>query len=332
MNLKSRIPKDTSFLLRILIYFTIACATLILTRMISSLFISFFLTVISVSLFALLFSHTGYLAIVLCLISTAFIALTDSYDAALLLFPHMVLAGAIGLSVKYKVRPSNTILISTSAYLLSTLVFGAAGIILTSGISFLIEFVKNIPAEIDKAYALLADIVNTILKVEIKNTDILVSNAKALLIGIVLSSFVVSVCIAYFSTIAAARIACDKKIYSGKSMVDIKPSVISVWIYIICVVISVFFVSGSDKIHFYTHLSTNLVTVLTPIFVFTGIYYLANIKFKVEHANPGFTIFILIISLLLLQLQVIVYYLSYCGLTYTLKSHYTDKLNIGTIQ
>lgn len=332
MNLKSKISENTSLLLRILIYFTVACATLILTRMISSLFLSLFLTVISVCLYALLFSHTGYLAMVFCLLPTAFIALTDSYAAALMIFPHMILAGAIGLSVKHKVRPSNIILISTSAYVLSTLVFGVSEMILTSGTSFLVEFVKNLPSEIDVFFSRLTELVNTIPEVDIKNADIIVSNAKALLIGSVLSAFVVSVCITYFATIAVARIACDKKIYSGKSMVDIKPSVISVWIYIICVLISVFFVSGSDKIHFYTHLSTNLVTVLTPIFVFTGIYYLANIKFKVEHANPGFTIFILVISLLLAQLQIIVYYLSYCGLTYTLKSHYADKLNIGSIQ
>ncbi|MBE6606175.1 MAG: DUF2232 domain-containing protein [Ruminococcaceae bacterium] len=331
MNLKSKIPQNTSVLLRILIYFAFGCAGVILTRTINSLFLSFFLTVIVVCLFALLFSHTGYFAIIFCILPTVFIALTDSYSAALLLFPHMILAAVIGLSIKHRVRPSNTILIATSAYLLSMLLFGSAEIVLTSGISYLIGFLKNLPSEIDNFFVLLTDILNTIPEVDIKSTDIIVSNAKALLVGSILSAFVVSVCITYFSTVVLARIARDKKVYSGKSMVDIKPSIISVWVYIICVLISVFFVSANDKIYFYTHLSTNLVTVLTPIFVFTGIYYLANIKFKVEHANPGFTIFILVVSLLLAQLQIIVYYLSYCGITYALKTYYADKLSMGTV-
>ncbi len=326
MNFKFADKYDFNAILRVIIYFVAGCIALVLTRTMSSVLISFTLTIISVCALALLFARMGYSALILSLIPVLFIGFTDSYTAAFTSASYVILAAAIGISLKNNARPSDIILVSSSAYVLVSVVFVATDLILANGFLSFSEYLGVLNNNLNEMLNRIVATYSEITGLAVNNTSELITNAKALLPGSIISAFVISACISYFATIALSRVVRDTEIYKGKTMFDIKPSHVSAWVFVISIIFSAFFGTGQSDIHFYTYLPTNLSTILSPVFVFSGIYYLVNIKFKVEHASPAFTIFVFAASLLTGMFQIIIVYLAFCGTSYTLKMALAAKI------
>lgn len=319
MNHSLRNDLAPTVILRLFLYFAASCGAIVLSQTISSFLLSLLTFLPAVSFMALLFAHIGYPAALLSLIPMILIGVIDGIEAALLVAIIAVLAAVIGISLKKGVRPSETILLASSTYFIGYALYIVAVSFIVNGSFSVTEFFKNISLSLDELISQLVKALNNVSEVKTANTYALSSIVKALSLGTYIAYQTVVTCLAYLFTVAAARITKDKKIFTIDAMFDLKPSIITVAVYIICIVFSPITFSSVTETHFYTYLTTNIATILTPIFFFTGIYYLAKIKFKVEHGSTFFPIIVVIISLVFGMIQLLVIYLSFCGVMYSIR-------------
>ena len=307
-------------ILRVSLYFLSACVMLFLSRMFNSFLFSLITALIYVCLFALFCSHTGFKGAVFIVLPLLAVLFTDGYQTVLLTLPSLLLASAIGLSMKSDCRPCESVIISTVIYSASSLLFNIISVLVGKTFSSPADYFSKISSMLDQLFVEAAAIITETTGTVINNLNAIMSTAKILMIGGILSAFLCITIIYYYATVLISQLTRDHTIYKGTSLYDIKPSRISAWVYIICFILSSMISSDvKSEIHFYTYLPTNISIILTPIFTFTGIYYLKNIRVKAERKSLAFPLVILIISILLGMYQLIILYLNYCGLSYTLK-------------
>lgn len=306
-------------ILRLFLYFAASCTAIVLSHTMSSFLLSLLTFLPAVAFMALLFVHIGYLAALLSLIPIIFIGLTDGIESALAVAIIAVIAAVIGISVKKGSRPSETVLFASSAYFVGYALYIVAVSLISNGAFSLTQFFKDLSLSLDELILELVKALNNVSEVKTADVSALSSVVKALSIGAYITYQATVICLAYLFTLAAARITKDKKIIIADSMFDLKPSIITVVVYIICIVFSPMIFSSAAETHFYTYLTTNIATILTPIFFFTGIYYLAKIKFKVEHGSLFFPIIIAVMALVFGMIQLLVIYLSFCGVMYSIR-------------
>ena len=70
----------------------------------------------------------------------------------------------------------------------------------------------------------------------------------------------------------------------------------------------------------------NILLILTPILLFSGVYYVFKIKFKVEHSSPLMLIISIVVSLFGAY-PILIFYLALSGVTYSFK--YSNLKNRG---
>ncbi|MBQ7821442.1 MAG: hypothetical protein IJ391_04075 [Clostridia bacterium] len=329
MNISSSKKLTPEILFRLFLYFAASTAAIILSYVISSSS-SFILTpVLSTVFFALFTAHTGVIAAAFALIPICFIGFTAGISAAVSVGMSVLVACVIGLSIKKGTRPSFTVMYAASALVLSEAVYTVCYSLITTGTFSVTEYFTAISDMVDYSVNTLAQYLSNTpeLKLTIPNPEVYSDAMKAVFAGIYIMVQTVIASVIYLLTLTAAKLTHDSKVYSGHELFDLKPTLATVWVYVLCLAFSPI-LSSSTEIHFYTHLTTNIVTVLTPIFLFAGIYYLVNIKFKVEHGAPTFLIMTAIFTVVFGMFQLLFIYLIFCGVTYAIK--YRSKKDADT--
>ncbi len=326
MKFKPAFKFDMVSALRLLLYYAVAIISLLLSRVMGSVILSVIFCTVSIAFFTMLFSKNGIITILPSLLPIVLIGFTESVISAMSAFIIVIVSASFGLSLRKRLRPVETVLITSAVFLVFSLCFAVVENVMSSGYFSIKESVSRILTLLDNTIAGVADAYKTTTGYSISNLGYISSTLKAILVGLTLSSYISATCFYYFLTMLIAKIIREKDVYSEKKSFEIMPSRASAWVFIVCVFISLFFTATSANVRFYTHLPTNIMIILSPLFIFAGIYYLFNIKYKVEHASPVFTIIVIIASLLFGLIQIIPVYIAFSGITYTLR--YGEKNGI----
>lgn len=304
--------------LRLFLYFAVFTCGMVLSQTLSSLFLSLATVLISVVAFSLLYYRIGCISLLTVLIPLAFIGLSSGISALLSAALIPILATALAISIKKGLRPSDTIVVSTVVYILAAAAVLTLQMLLANGAFSPKELFNALSDTIDSTTEALLSELSSLASVTNVNGNMIASTVKAMFIGGYIAMQLLVVLLAYYSVLWAARLTRDARFPQSTELFDVKPRAVSAWIYTLCLLFSPISYSSTTSIHFYTYLTTNLATVLTPLFFFTGIFYIANIKFKKEHGNPLF--FVLSIAAALFGIyQLLVIYLAFCGVVYTIR-------------
>ena len=315
--MKQKLDKNSA--LRLLLYCAAAIISLILARVMGSVLLSVILCTVSVAFFTMMFSTVGIPAILPSLIPIIVICFSESVISALSSLTIVIIAASFGLSARKKLRPVETILIASAIFIVFSAALAVLEIIATNGNFSVKESLGNIVTILDKTLAGIAETYKTATGHTISNISYISSTLKSMLVGVVLSSYIAATSFYYMLTVLCAKLVRESSIYKGKKSFEILPSRISAWVFIVCAVISLVFAVNHADVRFYTHLPTNIIVVLSPLFIFAGIYYVFNVKYKVERTSPVFTIIVLVASLLFGLVQFIPLYFAFSGITYTLR-------------
>lgn len=233
-----------------------------------------------------------------------------------------ILASTIGISIKKGLRPSDTIVVSTVVYILAAAAVLALQMMLANGVFSPKELFTALSDTIDSATEALLSELTSLSGISNVNGNMIAATVKAMFIGGYIAMQSLVVLLAYYAVLWAARLTRDAHFPQSTKLFDVKPRAASAWIYTLCLLFSPISYSSITSIHFYTYLTTNLATILTPVFFFTGVFYIVNVKFKQEHGSPLFLI-LSIAAALFGMYQILVIYLAFCGIIYTIR--YTKR-------
>lgn len=303
---------------RLLAYSAASFAGLVLSRTLASPLLTFITILICVSFIAMLVCRVGRIAFIPALLELVFITVAGGAYEAFSILPYIILAFALGYGLKRALRPSDTVVIASSLFI------GVGAIIIPivnyidSGVFSITDIFMSLSLEIDEAINTIANDLSATLGMEIIDVTQAASTVKAIAPGTYIAMQTLAVCIAYYFTVLLAKLIRDKHVYTDVDILDIKPHKISSFIFIICMLFSPVSHTSTSNIRFYTFLTTNIVLILMPIFVFTGIYYVLTIKFRKNHENPIFFTAVLILTFVFKLYPLLILYFTFNGHTYTL--------------
>ena len=203
-------------------------------------------------------------------------------------------AVAAGYTFRHKKKPVNAIVSISFAYAIYIIIAYVALTFIVKGTFSFKEELNWILNQINENTTLSMEMITAGVNFDSTIIESVSVFYKALSVGIYIASIVVQACITYFATAFYFKIIkSDSAICSG-SIFDVITSRITAVIYIVCMIATMFSNVSANNLNYSSMLPQNLLLILTPVLVYSGIYYIVAIKFKVEHASP----FMLILSLI----------------------------------
>ena len=185
--------------------------------------------------------------------------------------------------------------------------------------------IELVSSYIENNVSALFESISSINRVDLGNVDVFISLAKAVAVGTYITVGVSKSCMIYFVTAILFKITkLDKNIMST-GIFNVITSKVTAIIYIICLLFTLFSGVSPDNIKYYSMLAQNVLLILTPVLIYSGIYYISTIKFKIEHSSPFMLVLSIIISLLGAY-PILIFYLALSGVTYSLKYSELKKI------
>jgi hypothetical protein len=293
---------------------------MILSNIITSVSTFIIVPAISIAFTALLFANLGFYAAILMLIPIAVIGAVSGLSPALSAFMTILFAAVLGFSIKKRVRPSFTVTFGACTLVLTSVIYIVGYSIITTGGFSASEYFASLSDTFDTVALSIAKLINESGEFNFTLDASVYSTAmKSIFIGVYIAAELIISCVAYLATLVISRWVKDAVAdFKDFSLFDIKPTTSTVIVYIISLVASPI-MSSSAQVHFYTHLATNISLIISPIFFFAGIYYLAKIKFRTEHGSPLFLIISVAAVLLFGLLPILPIYVTFCGVVYSIR-------------
>ncbi len=314
-------------LFRMFLYFAAGCITIILSNTVTSAASMIIFPIISAVFCALLFAGVGLYAYIPLLIPVVIIGFVSGIDAVLSTLVIVIVSSVLGISIKNNTRPSFTIAYTTSAFALLSAAYIVISSILATGSFSVTEFFNLISDSFDSVAAAFSQAVSQTPELGITiDAEAYSTVLKSVFAGVYIAVELILVCIYYYLTLFSASIFKDPVLKTEHSLFDIKPTVITVWVYMICLVLSPA-ASYGTSVHFYTHLTTNILTVLCPLFFFSGMYYITRIKFRKERSSPLLLIIAAAATVFFGLFSVLLIYVIYCGIVYSIRYRIKNTKN-----
>ncbi len=311
--------------IKLIISLLVGVVSVLLTR-ISFIYVpSLLLFSISVACFAFLTYYTGLCSLIPGAALFILILLSEDLYSALAVLAFLPPALAAGFSLRFAKRPVTVILAISISYILFELAsFFVPRIFADGTFSFTGEF-ESIASTIENNVSELFEGISQLTGNQFIGIDAIISLAKAVAVGTYISFDVFKSCVMFLVTAALFRVTkCDTDVMKG-SIFDIITSKITAVIYVVCLIFTIFSGVSPDNIQYYSLLAQNILLILTPVLIFSGIYYIATVKFKVEHSSPFMLVLTIIVSLLGAY-PILIFYLSLSGVTYSLKYSNLKKI------
>ena len=225
---------------------------------------------------------------------------------------------AAGYTFRHKMKPVNAIVSISFAYAIYIIVAYVALTIIAKGSFSFTEELNLLLNQIDENTTLSMEMITSGANFDLSIIESASALFKALSVGIYIASIVVQACITYFATAVYFKIIkTDSAICSG-SIFDVITSRITAAIYILCMVATMFSNVSANNLNYSSMLPQNLLLILTPVLVYSGVYYIITIKFKVDHESP-FMLILSLISSFFGAYYIIVLYLALSGVKYSFK-------------
>ena len=292
--------------------------SIILTRVSFIYGPSFLLLAITIACFAFVSYYTGLYSLIPAVVLFVAVFLIEDFQSAFAILAFLPPALAAGFSLRFAKRPVTVILSVSVAYILFELVSFIFDRIVSDGtFSFTAEF-SYISSYIENNVSALFETISGVTGAEFGNVDAFISLAKAVAVGTYVSFGISKSCMIYFATAILFKITKSDKINMSTGIFNVITSKVTAIIYIICLLFTLFSGVSPDKIRYYSMLAQNVLLILTPVLIYSGIYYITTIKFKKEHASPFMLVLSIIISLLGAY-PILIFYLALSGVTYSLK-------------
>ena len=311
---------DAKYIFRLFLYFSASCGAMILSNIVTSVSTFLIVPIIAIVFSALLFANIGLYAAIFMLIPIAVIGAVSGISPALSVLMTALFAGVIGFSIKRRVRPSFTVTFGACTLVLTSAIYIVGHSIITTGGFSASDYFATLSDTFDTVALSVAKLINESGEFNFTLDASVYSTAmKSIFIGVYIAAELIISCIAYLATLIVSRwVKDDVADFKDFSLFDIKPTTSTVIVYIISLIASPI-MSSSTQVHFYTHLATNISLIISPVFFFAGIYYLAKIKFQKEHGSPIFLIISVAAVLLFGLLPILPIYVTFCGVVYSVR-------------
>lgn len=318
---------DTKYVFRLFLYFSAACAAMILSNIVTSVGTFLIVPVISVIFTALLFSSIGLYAFIPMIVPITVIGAVSGLSPAISALMTVLFAGVIGYSIKRRIRPSFAVAFGACALVLTSVIYVVGYSIVITGSFSITEYFASLSDTFDSVALSIAKLINESGEFNFTLDASVYSTAmKSIFIGVYIAVELIISCIAYLMTLVVSRWVKDSIAdFKEFSLFDIKPTMSTVLVYIISLIASPI-MSSSAQVHFYTHLATNISLIISPIFFFAGIYYLARIKFAKEHGSPLLLIISIAAVLLFGLIPILPIYVTFCGVIYSIRYRFKKEL------
>ncbi len=260
---------------------------------------------LSASLFALFFASSPTVFILALLLPLAALLFTSGPVFTFLAALFLPIGISFSNSIKMGLSPADTVRNAFTAHILAVVVFVfVAAIALTDG--SLEKLFNMLSGYLDRAVDVLKESIPKEDTEILKVIDNYKSIIKMLAAGMFLALELVCVCLSYFATVLISRLMHLEGSLKRKGAFDLRTSRLSGFIYFALFIISAFMPLDINNTASFTIAIINLYTMLTPLFVYIGIYYLVT-KFKRERKRAYFLFFIIAISLFLSPVIIFMY-------------------------
>ncbi len=292
--------------------------SVILTRVSFIYGLSFLLLLVSIASFSFVTYYLGLFSLIPATVLFVSVLIIEDLQSAFAILAFLPPALACGFSLRLAKRPVTVILSISIAYILFELIsFAIMRIMADGGFSFSAE-IELVSAYIENNISALFESISQITGSQLGDVNAFISLAKAVAVGTYISVGVSKSCIIFFVAALLFRITkCDTNIMNS-GIFNVITSKVTAVIYIICLLFTLFSGVSPDNIRYYSMLAQNILLILTPVLIYSGIYYIATIKFKIEHSSPFMLVLSVIVSLLGAY-PILIFYLALSGVTYSLK-------------
>ena len=313
-------------ILKLIIALLIGIFSLVLTR-VSFIYIpSTLLLATTVACFSYVTYYAGLFTLIPSIVVLSAILITENHTSVLSALEFLPLALISGFVLRNSKRPVNVIVSLSAGFILYDAVIFATDMF-ASGIGLTFNgIIQTLTSGIESNATEMVNAVTELTGYQLLGVDTMITFMKALAIGNYVSMTVIKACVVYIAIAASFKISKCERDITDSSMLNVKVTRITAVIYIICLLLTIFSTVSPDKVKYYSMLSQNILLILTPILLFSGVYYVFKIKFKVEHSSPLMLIISIVVALFGAY-PILIFYLSLSGVTYSFK--YNNLKNRG---
>ena len=313
-------------IIKLIITLLIGVFALVLTR-VSFIYIpSTVLLAITTACFAFITYYMGLFSLIPAVLVLSAIFITENHTSVISAVEFLPLALISGFTLRNAKRHVNVIISLSAGFILYDAAIFAIDAFL-SGINLSFDgILQTLTAGIENDAVGMVNTITELTGYQLLGFDTMITFMKALAIGNYVSMTVIKACIVYFAIAVVFKLSkCERDVTDG-SMLNVIVTRITAVIYIICLLLTIFSTVSPDKVKYYSMLAQNILLILTPILLFSGVYYVFKIKFKVEHSSPLMLIISIVVSLFGAY-PILIFYLALSGVTYSFK--YSNLKNRG---
>ncbi len=310
---------------KLIIVLLVGIFSILITRISFMPFLSLVSVAVSVACFSYVVFYLGLYSLIPVLTVFFAVFFFENSVSAIYASSFILPAFAAGFALRNRKKPVTVILYVTISYLLYWVSAYIITILLTEGSFSFSGQIQSISSSIEDNAQKIMELYTTITGESYSATDYVSSLLKVLAVGTYISSIVVESCIIYIAIVLTFTITKANTEISTGSLFDVIPSRITSSIYVISLFFTMFLSVPTDVIKYNSMLAQNLLLILTPILIFSGIYYIFTIKFKVEHSSP-FVMILAFISSIFGAFPIFIFYLALSGVKYSFKYSNLKKI------
>lgn len=305
-------------IIKLIIVLLAGIFAVLLTRVSFVPFVSLVSVAISVACFSYVVFYTGIYSLIPATLIFLAVLFFENPISAINAIAFLLPALTAGFAFRNKSKPISVIVSITVSYLLYCILAYVITVLITTGSFSFKDELQAISSSIDENAQQLMEAYSAIMGNSYSSTEYVSSILKVLAVGTYISSTVVESCFIYIATALTFKITgANSEVYNG-SLFDVMPSRITSSVYVISLSFTLFIKAPSETIKYNSMLAQNLLLILTPVLIFSGIYYILTIKFKVEHSSP-FVLILAFISSIFGAFPIFIFYLALSGVKYSFK-------------